>query len=136
MCSCRAGTTGSPALCSSLLRSRPAIGVGAPWPVALALFTVAALVGTTGVALYVSWTPLGQSDDQRNARPLLPARRSTPRRAIPQYRGGLEQPLAFAWWPVLLFPLVTLAVTPAVIMERYYGSLGVMLGSAKVLLLQ
>ena len=108
----------------------------APWPVALALFTVAALVGTTGVALYVSWTPLGQLTingmQGRYFLPVLPLLAW----ATPQYRGGLEQPLAFAWWPVLLFPLVTLAVTPAVIMERYFGSWGVMLESVKVLLLQ
>ena len=41
----------------------------------------------------------------------------------------------FAWYPVLLFPLVTLAVLPGVIMERYYGSWPVLADSLRVLLL-
>jgi hypothetical protein len=47
----------------------------------------------------------------------------------------LERVLALAWYPVLLLPVVTLAVLPGVIMERYYGSWPVMAGALKALLL-
>jgi hypothetical protein len=55
--------------------------------------------------------------------------------AIPEYNPRLERALTFAWYPVLLFPLVTLAVLPGVIMERYYGSWPVVAASLKLLLL-
>ena len=55
--------------------------------------------------------------------------------AIPECGPRLERVLAPTWYPVLLFPLMTLAVTPVVIMERYYGSWTVMAESLKALLL-
>ena len=104
-------------------------------PAALGLFTIAALFTVLCAALYVSWTPLGQSTingmQGRYILPVLPLLAWV----MPEYRLRLEQPLAFAWWLVMLFPLVTLAVTPVVIMGRYYGSWGVMAASLKALLL-
>jgi hypothetical protein len=48
---------------------------------------------------------------------------------------GSNEPLTLAWYPVLLFPLATVTVLPAVIMERYYGNWPVMGAALNVLLL-
>jgi uncharacterized membrane protein len=54
---------------------------------------------------------------------------------IPGYGRRLERVLALTWYPVLLFPIVTLAVLPGAIMDRYYGSWPLMASSLRALLL-
>jgi Predicted membrane protein (DUF2142) len=104
-------------------------------PALLAIVTVAGLVTAVCYALYLSWTPLDQPTinglQGRYILPVLPLL-AWP---IPGYGARLERVLALAWYPVLLFPVVTLAVLPGVIMERYYGSWPVMAGALKAILL-
>jgi uncharacterized membrane protein len=104
-------------------------------PMLLAIVTFVGLVTATCFALYLSWTPVDQLTinglQGRYVLPLLPLLAW----AIPEYNPRLERALTFAWYPVLLFPLVTLAVLPGVIMERYYGSWPVVAASLKLLLL-
>ncbi len=105
------------------------------WPATLALLTFVALLTALCAALYMTWTPLGQATinglQGRYILPVLPLLAW----AIPECGPRLERVLAPAWYPVLLFPLMTMAVTPAVIMERYYGSWTIMAESLKALLL-
>jgi uncharacterized membrane protein len=104
-------------------------------PALLAIISFAALLTATCFALYLSWTPLDQATinglQGRYILPVLPLL-AWP---IPGYGPRLERALALAWYPVLLFPIVTLAVLPGVTMERYYGSWPVMAASLKALLL-
>jgi len=105
------------------------------WRGTLSLLTFVALFTALCAALYVTWTPLGQATingiQGRYILGVLPLLAW----AIPEYGPRLERVLAPTWYPVLLFPLMTLAVTPVVIMERYYGSWTVMAQSLKALLL-
>jgi uncharacterized membrane protein len=105
------------------------------WPATLALLTFVALLTALCAALYMTWTPLGRATinglQGRYILPVLPLLAW----AIPECGPRLERVLAPAWYPVLLFPLMTMAVTPAVIMERYYGSWTIMAESLKALLL-
>jgi uncharacterized membrane protein len=105
------------------------------WPSTLALFTFGALLTAVCAALYITWTPLGSTTiNGMQGRYLLPV---LPLLAwiVPEYGPRLERMLAPTWYPVLLFPLITLATTPIIIMERYYGgSWPVMSESLKALL--
>jgi hypothetical protein len=105
------------------------------WPGALGLLTFVGLVTALCAALYVTWTPVGQTTingmQGRYILGVLPLLAW----AIPECGPRLERVLAPTWYPVLLFPLMTLAVTPVVIMERYYGSWTIMAESLKALLL-
>lgn len=106
------------------------------WPGSLGLLTIAALVTASSLALYLTWTALGAPTinglQGRYILPVLPLLAW----AIPEYGPNLDRMLAPAWYPVLLFPLITVAVTPVVVMERYYGSWTIMAESVKALLLQ
>lgn len=105
------------------------------WPGTLALLTFGALLTALCAALYMTWTPLGQATingmQGRYILQVLPLLAWV----VPECGPRLERVLAPTWYPVLLFPLITLAVTPVVIMERYYGSWPVMAESLKALLL-
>jgi uncharacterized membrane protein len=103
-------------------------------PALLAIVTLSALVATTCFALYLSWTPVDQPTinglQGRYILPMLPLFAWL----LPDREPRLERVTALAWYPVLVFPVVTLAVLPGVIMERYYGSWQVMAASLKLLL--
>ncbi len=105
------------------------------WPGTLALLTFVALLTALCAALYITWTSLGRATinglQGRYILGVLPLL-AWP---IPDCGPRLERVLELAWYPILLFPLMTLAVTPVVIMERYYGSWTVMAESLKTLLL-
>jgi len=91
-------------------------------PGALAFATVALIVIALCGALYITWTPVAApSINGLQGRYLLPV---LPLLAwgVPGYGIRVRRWLEPAWWPVLLFPLVTFAVMPWVIVERYYGS--------------
>jgi uncharacterized membrane protein len=104
-------------------------------PALLATVTLSGLVATTCFALYLSWTPVDQPTinglQGRYILPVLPLFAWL----VPDPGPRLERVTALAWYPVLIFPVVTLAVLPGVIMERYYGSWQVMAASLKLLLL-
>ncbi len=122
----------------ALLMALLAPGNRAPslWPGVLGLVTVAALVTATSLALYLSWTALeADTINGLQGRYILPV---LPLLAwgVPAHRPGIRRWLMPAWYPVLLFPLITLAVTPSVIMERYYGGWTIMADSLKALLLR
>jgi hypothetical protein len=109
---------------------RPAL-----WPGTLAILAFAALLMAVSAALYITWTPVGEATIRgmqgRYLLPVLPLLAWV----VPEYGSRLDRMLAPAWYPVLLFPLITLAVTPVSIMERYYGgSWLVMTQSLKALL--
>jgi len=106
------------------------------WPGTLALLTFGALLSAVCAALYITWTPLGWATingvQGRYLLPVLPLLAWV----VPEYGPRLKRMLAPTWYPVLLFPLITIAVTPVIIMERYYGgSWPVMAESLKALLL-
>jgi hypothetical protein len=105
------------------------------WPGSLGLLTIAALVTATSLALYLTWTALGADTinglQGRYILPVLPLLAW----GVPAYVPGIKRWLMPAWYPVLLFPLMTLAVTPSVIMERYYGGWTIMADALKALLL-
>jgi uncharacterized membrane protein len=126
--------TAALALVSALIK--PGNRGPALWRGTLALLTFALLVIASCAALYVTWTPLGQATingiQGRYILPVLPLVAW----AIPEYGSRLEGALDWTWYPVLLFPLVTLVETPVVIMERYYGSWTVMSESIRALLLR
>jgi uncharacterized membrane protein len=104
------------------------------WPGTLALITFAALLTLLSAALFVSWTPVGEVTiagmQGRYILPVLPLLAW----AIPEYDMRTERLLMGTWYPVLLFPLLTLVVTPTAIMTRYYGSWGAMADSLKIFL--
>jgi len=104
------------------------------WPGVLGLVTIVALTSVFSAALYITWTALGSPTinglQGRYILPVLPLLAW----AIPEWRTRLERILTPAWYGVLLFPLVTMAVTPLVIMERYYGSWQSMSESLRMLL--
>jgi len=104
------------------------------WPGALALLTFAALLTLTSAALFISWTPVGEwtiaGMQGRYLLPVLPLLAW----AVPENGPRLERALMGTWYPVLLFPLLTLPVMAVAIMERYYGSWSAMAGSLEVLL--
>jgi len=104
-------------------------------PAVLGIVTLLGLLTLTCFALYLSWTPVDKPwIDGLQGRYMLPV---LPLVAwlVPSYSPRLEKALALTWWPVLLFPIVTLAILPGVIMERYYGSWQVMAASLRALLL-
>jgi uncharacterized membrane protein len=104
-------------------------------PATLALLTFVALLTAICASLYVTWTPLGEQTinglQGRYILPVLPLLAW----AIPESGPRVERVLTATWYPVLLFPLMTLAMTPVVIMERYYGSWTIMTQSLRALLL-
>jgi uncharacterized membrane protein len=106
------------------------------WPAFIAVFAFAGFLATLSGALYVSWSPVGAPQiygmQGRYMLPVLPLLAWT----VPEYGPRRERVFGVACWPVLLFPLVTLAVLPGVIMERFYGSWPLMAESLKALLLQ
>jgi uncharacterized membrane protein len=104
------------------------------WPALLALTIFVTLFLVVCAALYISWTPVGQATiNTMQGRYMLPA---LPLLGwiVPRYGPRLTTLLSPTWWPVVLFPPVTLTVTPWVIMERYYGSWQVMGASLRALL--
>jgi len=105
------------------------------WPAMLAVATLFTLIVATCFALYLSWTPVDKPIvnglQGRYILPVLPLFAWL----LPDRGQRLERVAALAWYPVLAFPVVTLAVLPGVIMERYYGSWPVMAASLKQLLL-
>jgi uncharacterized membrane protein len=104
------------------------------WPGTLALITFAALLTVLSAALFASWTPVGEvTIDGMQGRYILPVLPLLAW-AIPEYRPRTERLLMGTWYPVLLFPLLTLVVTPTAIMTRYYGSWGAMADSLKIFL--
>jgi hypothetical protein len=104
------------------------------WPGAIALLTFAALLTILSAALFISWTPVGESTiagmQGRYVLPVLPLL-AWP---VPEYGPRLERALTWTWYPVLLLPLLTLPVTAVAIMERYYGSWSAMVASIGLLL--
>ncbi len=105
------------------------------WAALLAIITFVGLVTATCFALYLSWTPVDQATiDGLQGRYFLPV---LPLLAwlVPSYGPRIQHQMALLWYPVLLFPLVTLVALPGVIMERYYGSWNVMAESLQALLL-
>jgi hypothetical protein len=104
-------------------------------PALLAIVTLAGLITATCLVLYLSWTPVDSPRinglQGRYILPVLPLVGWL----APAYRPRLEQTLARAWYPVLIFPVVTLAALPSVIMERYYGSWPLMAECLRLLLL-
>ena len=104
------------------------------WAGALALLTFGALLTAVSLALYITWTPVGGVTilgmQGRYFLPVLPLLAWV----VPEYGPRLDRMLAPTWYGVLLFPLISLAVTPVIIMERYYGSWLVMTQSLKALL--
>lgn len=105
------------------------------WPALLATVTLVGVLTATCFALYLSWTPVDHRTinglQGRYFLPVLPLL-AWP---VPAYGPRLERALALARYPVLLFPIATLAVLPGVIMERYYGSWELMAASLRALLL-
>src|SRR5207247_3997803 len=97
--------------------------------------TFVGLVTAACFALYLSWTPVDQLTihglQGRYILPVLPLL-AWP---IPDYGPLLERALGLTWYPVLLFPIVTFAVLPGVIMERYYGTWPLLAASLNQLLL-
>jgi hypothetical protein len=105
------------------------------WPGILGVATFVALTTAVCGAIYLSWTPVGQSTiNTLQGRYILPA---LPLLAwpVPAYGWRLERLLAPSWYAVALFPLASLALLPGVIMDRYYGSWPMMAASIKALLL-
>jgi uncharacterized membrane protein len=104
------------------------------WPGALAILTFGALLTAVSAALYITWTPLGDATIRgmqgRYFLTVLPLLAWV----VPESSPRLERVMAPTWYPVLLFPLISLTVTPVIIMERYYGSWLVMAQSLKALL--
>ena len=95
-----------------------------PWsfPAAVGLITFAAVFMNTAAALYASWTPMGKMTiDGAQGRYILPV---LPLLAFmaPVYGAGLARLLSLTWAIVVGLPLVSMAVLPMAIMERYYGS--------------
>ena len=104
------------------------------WPALLATVTFVGVVTSSVFALIELDARASAEINGLQGRYILPV---LPLLAwpIPGYGPRLERVGALAWYPVLLFPVVTLAVLPNVIMERYYGSWPVMALSLKALLL-
>jgi len=105
------------------------------WPAMLAIVTFIALVIGLCVALFVTWTPVHNATiygiQGRYFLPMLPLLAWT----TPEYRSRAKCEIWPGWYAILLFPLMTLAVTTAVVMERYYGGWVLMVASLKALLL-
>jgi hypothetical protein len=104
-------------------------------PGLIGVLTFLGLLTATCICLYLSWTPVAKPTiDGLQGRYILPA---LPLLAwpVPAYGPRLEHALMPAWAFVLAFPLVSLAMLPPVIMERYYGSWQVMASALKVLIL-
>ncbi|MFO1061358.1 MAG: DUF2142 domain-containing protein [Dongiaceae bacterium] len=107
----------------------------AGWRTLLGPATLGALTLGVCAALYLTWTAVGQATiNTLQGRYILPA---LPLLAwpVPAWGARLGRGLAALWYPVLLFPLVSLAVLPPVIMERFYGDWTVMADSLRALLL-
>ena len=105
------------------------------WPGSLGLLTIGALFTATSLALYLTWTAVGaESVNDLQGRYILPVLPLLAW-AIPEYGPAVKRLLMLTWFPVLVFPLMTLAVTPVVVMERYYSSWTIMAESVKALLL-
>jgi hypothetical protein len=108
----------------------------APWlrPALLAALVLVATLALIAGALYLIWTPVGAPFvaglQGRYLLPLLPLLGwLTP--GSPKWLAPLRARL---WAPVLLFPLVTLAVLPVAIIDRYYGSWAAMAACLRALL--
>jgi uncharacterized membrane protein len=102
------------------------------FPLVLAVSTIASLFAATCVALYMTWTPLGQATinglQGRYMLPVLPLLAWV----IPRYRSrSIDISLE---WILLVFPLVSFAVTVQALAERYYGSWTVMCQALQALL--
>jgi uncharacterized membrane protein len=105
-------------------------------PALIAIATFLCLLTGVFGALYLTWTPVGKPTiDGLQGRYILPV---LPLLGwiVPAYGRGIGRLFQPAWYAVLLFPLTTLAVLPAVIMQRYYGSWHVMADSLGALLPQ
>ncbi|MBI3800784.1 MAG: DUF2142 domain-containing protein [Deltaproteobacteria bacterium] len=105
------------------------------WARMLAILTFVALVTLLSIALFMTWTPVGLTTIRGMQGRYLLGMLPLLAWAIPAYSSGVERALTSIWYPVLLFPLVTLVITPVAVMERYYGSWVVMVESLKALLL-
>jgi uncharacterized membrane protein len=92
------------------------------WPGLLGIAVFGGLLGTQFGALYLTWTPVGHPTVKgfqgRYLLPVLPVLAW----ATPQFHPPLRRITELAWYPVLLFPIVTIMTLPYVIMGRYYGS--------------
>lgn len=107
-----------------------------PWPTLFASATFFGIATATCFALYLSWTSVDQATinglQGRYILPILPLLAWL----MPSYGPRLARASAFLWWPVVVFPVVSLAVLPGVLIERYYGSWVVMASSIEALLLR
>jgi uncharacterized membrane protein len=106
-------------VCASLMPSNRT-----PWifPALIASITLGGLLLAIGAALYMSWTPVGKMTiDGLQGRYVLPV---LPLLAwlAPVYQPFGTRPLSLMWIWVGLFPLISLATLPGVIMARFYGS--------------
>ena len=95
-----------------------------PWflPAAVGLVTFVAVLLNIAAALYASWTQVGKMTiDGVQGRYILPV---FPLLAFasPQYGPTLSRLLSPSWLAVTALPIVSMAVLPAAVMERYYGS--------------
>lgn len=105
------------------------------WPGLLGLTTLLALTIAACGALYLSWSAVGPATiNTLQGRYILPALPLLAW-AVPGWGRRLDRRLAALWYPVLLFPVVSLAVLPGVVMERFYGSWAIMAESLQALLL-
>lgn len=101
----------------------------------IAALTLITLTSATFAALYITWNPVGHpivdGVQGRYALPALPLLAWI----VPNAGARIAHRLALAWLPLLIFPLIGLALLPGLIMERYYGSWSVMGESLRVLLI-
>jgi uncharacterized membrane protein len=104
-------------------------------PTIIAAVTFVGLLSAVCLSLYVSWTRVGKPViDGLQGRYILPI---LPLLAwpVPTYRPRVEGVANWAWYTVILFPIVTLAALPPTLMSRYYGSWPVLTASLQALLL-
>jgi uncharacterized membrane protein len=94
----------------------------ARWPGFLGILVFGGLLATQFGALYLTWTPVGNSTvhgfQGRYLLPVLPLLAW----GTPAFKRPLRRITQLAWYPVLLYPVITVMVLPYVIMVRYYGS--------------
>ncbi len=104
-------------------------------PALTAAVVVVALITTVGGALYLSWTPVGKPTidglQGRYFLPVLPLLGWL----VPAYPASWLRLLRPLWYVPLVFPAVTIATLPFVIMHRYYESWSAMGESLAILLL-
>jgi hypothetical protein len=108
----------------------------ASWSSTLGPITFMALFVLQSAALFMTWTPVGKLTiagmQGRYLLPVLPLLGW----ASPAYSPPRERVLMWTWYPILLFPLLSLMVTPFAIMVRYYGNWSAMAGSLQIFLLR